>query len=466
MSSTPRRFDPGSAFKDGMLYLFSDDSALVVRAWPDPRAWRLALEGTWKGARPIGLDLAAPDKVRSSSSRRLRCQAQAFSVIPASQRRAAARFGVRAWALHSLFTRVPGALQLAERCPALAAGLAFATCLRPPVQQPLRSARALLRRPGPHSAQQVADWLGFEPSRALVRVLGKLEPGSCGVQNLRAIGRAMANPRIRKFLLHTPRLHQPLLRLLAVVTGPDWDTTVGNAVLVALASRPPQRAWPLVARIEYLQRSWSELFPQRRLPELVAVRQVNRLHAELMNELSSPEFLRSLARALGGFPLPPLNGGLIGGVRISPLRSVDDLLAEGEAMQHCIGSRRYVEDCVRGRGFGYRVGVEAPGLRGHEGLQATAWISPTAERRWQLGELRSVGNVAPLPLLNQAVERWLQDQNEPLSLPAPEIPEAARGRTLRVVRCRRRPACTRRGARAPRPSAQGQQLQLGFMVPF
>jgi hypothetical protein len=135
-------------------------------------------------------------------------------------------------------------------------------------------------------------------------------------------------------------------------------------------------------------------------------------------------------------------------------------------MQHCIGSRRYVEDCVRGRGFGYRIGVETPGLRGHVGLQATAWIRPTVERRWELGELRSVGNVAPLPLLNQAILRWLHYQEEPIPLPAPEIPEAARGHTLRVVRHRRGSKPTGRVPWSPPPPPPGQQLQLGFVVPF
>jgi hypothetical protein len=271
MASTPRSFDPGSAYKDGKLYLFDGQGVLVVRAWPAPRAWRLGLDGPWKGARPIGLDLAAPDKLRASSSRRLRCQAQAFAEIPVVQRRAAARFGDRAWSLHCLFTRVQGAIGLAERCPALAAGLAHANSLRPPVGKPMRSARALLRRPGPRTARQVAEWLGFEPSRAVVRVLGKLEPGSCGVRNLRALRWALANPRLRKFLLHASRLHQPLLHLLSLMAEPAWDTSVGNAVLVTVADRPPQRAWPLVARIESLQCSWPELWPRRPLSDLVSV---------------------------------------------------------------------------------------------------------------------------------------------------------------------------------------------------
>jgi hypothetical protein len=466
MSTTLRTFEPGSAYKDGKLYLFDMHGVLVVRAWPDPRAWRLGLEGPWKGARPIGLDLAAPDKLRASSRRRLRCQAEAFAAIPTDRRRAAARFGHRSWGLHCLFTRVPGALELAEHCPALAAGLAFSNSLRAAVCKPMRSARALLRHPGPHTARKVAGWLGLEPSRAMVRVLRKLEPSRCGVENLRAIKAAMDVATLRKATLHAPRLTQPLLNLMGQMMRPEWDVRLGCGILVELASFSKQDGWFFLWRLQALRRMWGQLWPERSLPVLASVAQVLRLQGRANRASRDPERLSSILGPERGFPSPPLMGGRIDGVQIQPLRSVSDLVAEGHSMRHCIGSVPYLADCVQGRGFAYRVAVEESGASDREGVQATLWLTPGHAQRWELSEIRARRNNAPPQRLRQAVERWLELQDRPRPIDKSAIPESARGRTLRVTRVRGRQSPTGRTRWVPPPPPLGHQLQLGFVVPF
>ncbi len=466
MSTKPRRFEHGSAYKDGKLYLFDDRSVLVVRAWPEPRAWRLGLEGAWKGARPLGLDLAAPDTLRPRSRRRKRCQAQAFEVIPVAQRRAAARFGERAWPLHVLFTRVPGAMELAERCPALAVGLAFSRQLRPPVARPLRSARALLRDPGPRTARRVAGWLGFEPSRATVRVLSRLPARLCSPGLLRIIRDALAGSVLRKVLLHAPALERPFTGLLWTMSQPGWSLEIASPVLSAVAAAPRERAWRLVGRLQTIGELWPELWPVRPPPRLVSLRQVHRLRDRLLEDQTSPTRLRALAESLGGFPLPPVPGGPCDGFRIDPLSSVDALLYEGEHMQHCIGTRDYVSACARHRGFAYHVQPLAPSLRLHPGQQATAWITPGEAGRWALAELRALDNAEPQPVLCRAVEHWLDLQDQPGHLRRLALPEEARGRTLRVRRLRRGVAPAHRQA-PPRPAPPlGQQLGLDFEIPF
>jgi hypothetical protein len=466
MTSTPRSFASGAAFAAGKLYIFREDSALVVRAWPDPRAWRLGLEGPWRGARPVGLDLAAPDKLRPGSAWRRRCEARAFAPIPRDRRRAAARFGDRGWPLHNLFTRVPGALALAELCPALAVGLAFSHLLRAPVRKPQRSARALLRSPGPRMARDVAAWLGFEPSRAVTRVLRKIEPRCCDAGNIIIVRAALQDRQLRKVLLHADRLGKPALVLLGWAVDPGWRPGLDTAVVNAAVRLHDRLAWGVVGDILHLRPWWADVWPERPLPRLVSVPQIARLAARVNAGLDSPRYLRSLAENLGGFPTPPLPGGLMDGYRFEPLYSVDDLIAEGCAMEHCIGSRPYVGRCARGEGFGYRVEAVAPQLVGQPQNRATVWIDRGEGQRWELGGLQARGNAEPSFLLREVVKHWLglQDFTNPVRVLAERTQQ--HDPTLALIPPPLRPR--RLGRQPPRrpPPAQGHQLGLQFDVPF
>jgi hypothetical protein len=466
MDPKHRSFDPGSACKDGKLYLFTDKGVLVVRPWPDPRAWRLDLEGPWMGARPLGLNLAAPDQLRSSSSLELRNQARAFAAIPRDRRRAAARFGERAWPMHVLFTRVPGALALAERCPALALGLAFANKLRPPVRQPLRSARALLRDPGPATARRVAGWLGFEPSRATVRVLGRLHPRDCSVGTLRLLRAGLEDPTMRKVLLHAPVLGKPLLGLLWDLAEPEHGLRLGSALLSAIAHADAEQGWHLLGCIGFLRANWFELWPDRPRPRLVSAPQLLRLHDLAFERYTSPVQLRALSTSLGGFPLPPRPAGMVRGVHVEPLLSVDDLIREGEIMDHCVGSREFVRDCALRRGYGYRVTGLGCGPSVLDTRRATAWLDLRGPDTWSLGQLRGPGNEMVPAELRAAVEAWLAQDPDELGPRRPFVPDAARGHTLRVVR-HRRPAPPPRRPQPPRPPPpQGWQVPMDFEIPF
>ena len=184
MQAQPRKFKPGTNWMPdrGKLYLFTTRDVIVVRPWPDPMAWRLGTEGPWHSVRPYGLPLDAPELLlRECGGPRIHQYARAFAAIPERQRRLAARFGGRAWHLHALFSRVPGSQELARRNPALAAALACSWLLRKPVKRPLRSARSLLRKPGPQICRAVSAWLGLGGARSTVRILGKIPPEDCSV---------------------------------------------------------------------------------------------------------------------------------------------------------------------------------------------------------------------------------------------------------------------------------------------
>jgi hypothetical protein len=299
-----------------------------------------------------------------------------------------------------------------------------------------------------------------------VRVLGMLAPRDCSVGTLRLLREAMADPVLRKVLLHAPVLSEPLLGLLWDLAEPGCRLRLGSAVLSAVANADVDDGWHLLGCLGYLQQVWPDLWPGRPMPRLVSTAQLLRLHHQAHEERVSPIRLRALAAGLGGFPAPPLPDGVVQGFRFVPLRSADDLIQEGERMGHCVGSIDYVIDCARGHGFGYRVQAEQAELRVAPGQRATVWINREDGLRWEIGELRARSNHSPLPPLRKAVERWIALQDEPRLMLRARIPDAAIGRTLRVVR-HRRPAPFARCLQPPRPpEAQGWQLSLGFDVPF
>jgi hypothetical protein len=460
-----RRFQPGTVYKDGKLYLFTSQSVVVVRPWPDPRAWRLGVSGGWKAVRPKALDLSAAEKLEAggASSWSLRCQARTFARIPEPRRLAATRFGQNAWALHNLFSRVPGALELASNCPALAAGLAFGHhCLQPTVTRPLRTARALLRDPGPRTARRVAERLGFEPSRAVVRVLRKLDPADCDPSGINTVRESLKRPSLRKFLLHTPQLHDSTLMLLRLAVGPT-RLRVGSQLLHDVGSMRGRDAWEILETLVTLEGWWLELWPDRVLPRIESCGQALRLLEEARLERDAPPRLREFVAEKGGFPDPPLMGGLIDDLRILPLRTLDDLLLEGQAMRHCLGSRAFVESCVGRWGYGYR--VEPHRSESETSPQrATLWVGPGEHDGWVLRQLRAEGNSPPSAPVLATVRRWIACQQRPGQVfPPPDRED--RGRTLRVVR--HRPG--RRAAAPPRrrpPPPLGEQLSLDFNMPF
>ncbi len=466
MSDQPRAFQRGSAFRDGKLYLFTERGVLVVRTWPDPRAWWRGQRCGWRGVVPRGLDLGAPERLVTSPepSRRLRCMAEAFSVVPVEQRLEAARYGELGWAMHNLFARVPGALELSRNCPALAAGLAQAAVMRPRCSRPWRSARRLLRSPGPATARRVARWLGFDASRGVVRVLRRLDPGLCTARNIRILRRALADDDLRRSLFHTRRLAEPLLVLLMVAASSP--VRVGGALYRTVAEAPRREVQEALHVVLDLVELWCHLQPPGPLPRLVSRGQVERLFVRGLRELDSPVRLQALAEERGGLPAPPLGGAGLRGLLIQPLSSVGALVEEGARMGHCIGSRSYVKDCLEGRGYAYRVSASEPGLSCIRGTRATAWVVPSDRGGWILAALHAAGNEEPVPLVREALDEWLGFHRPPLGPMHSWPPPQDRGRTLRVRRYRGRGIRVASPAPQRPPPPLGEQLGLAFAMPF
>jgi hypothetical protein len=412
---SPREFQPGSAYKDGKLYLFHGHELLVLRAWPRPAAWRLGLEGPWRGARPLGLELDAPERLAELPTehglkeyhfRRLRNQAAAFEAIPAEQRLEAARYAERAWCMHMLFSRVPGSLDLARVNPALAVGLAFHGALRPQVSQPMRSARTLLSSPGPGTAQRVAGWLGFDPSRAVVRTLRKLEHFQCTPWKLGLLQRALARLDTHKLLCHLPAFNGSVFTLLELLLEPGSPVVSANALALELATLGPELRRDVEELLRESTAEWARAFPQQPMPPLRSLEQLEQLHIDAQAKLGAAVYHWGGRRQL--YPPPPIMGITTPSVRIQPLSSPSQQRAEGRSMCHCVGNGLYVYKAARGSGYAYAVQVTV----GEEDQRATAWVVAQPDGSARLRSLRGRLNERPGPEVLVATQAWLEAHNQ------------------------------------------------------
>ncbi len=412
---TPREFQPGSAYKDGKLYLFSGHELLVVRAWPQPAAWRLGLDGPWRGARPLRLELDAPERwaalpeehgLREYHLRLLRNQAAAFEVIPAAQRLEAARYAERAWCMHVLFSRVPGALDLARVNPALAVGLAFHGALRPRVARPLRSARTLLAQPGPRTAQRVAGWLGFDPSRTVVRTLRKLEHAQCTPWKIALLQQALGQLDTHKLLCHLPSFNGPVFALLELLLDLAVPVQQANGLALMLAALAPDATREAEAQLRDTCCTWSAAFPGKPMPRLRSLAQLEQLHLDACVQLGAPVYHWGGQRQL--MPPPPVVAIETPAVRIQPLSSPTLQREEGRVMAHCVGNTDHLLQAARGKGYGYAAWLVVDG----EEQRATAWVVAQDDGTVKLKSLRARLNHHPAREIELAVRAWVGAHNE------------------------------------------------------
>jgi hypothetical protein len=412
---SPRTFQPGSAYKGGKLYLFSGHELLVVRAWPRPMAWRLGLDGPWRGARPLRLELDAPERwaalpedhtLREYHLRQLRNQAAAFEPIPRAQRLEAVRYAERAWCMHVLFSRVPGALDLARVNPALAVGLAFHSSLRPRVARPLRSARTLLAQPGPRTAQRVAGWLGFDPSRTVVRTLRKLSHAQCTPWKLELLQRALAQLDTHKLLCHVPVLNGSIFQLLELLLDPAVPVVNANALALELSALGPEPARGTESLISETSYAWAAAFPDKPMPPLRSLAQLEQLHIDASVQLGAPLYHWGGQRQL--LPPPPVVGIDTPTACIQPLGSPALQREEGRSMGHCVGNESYILRAARGAGYGYSVRLTV----GDEEQRATAWVVYELDRTVRVRSLRGRLNHHPAPEVAVAVQAWIDAHNQ------------------------------------------------------
>jgi hypothetical protein len=415
----------GSYFRDGKFYLFTRGTMLVVRGWPELRAWRKTPARPWQPVRPelrLGhpdllvadhtpriqrlprelpqqAGVAGDDERDERSEDRQQCPtppwlpAQLALEAEARQRLAAtfppdiqavlAPFAARQWHLAVLLARCPGALDLVRSNPALAFCLASSWCFRrQPVRWPLRSVRRLLKR----RQRDMLAWLGFPATESMVRVLRKVPPAACRVPLLLRLRQVVRDPWSVPYVRHLTRLNATALAVLAYRGL--------RAELTPRLVREMTEAAPdgeISATLRLLEDTWEMgiLLGGFRHPPFASLRQLLRTHDALVQELRRDHARRAAEEAIP-FPPPPLPGT----ADILPLTTAADLVQEGEEMRHCVaiyGPRVRAGEC-----YVYRV------------LRPTrATVSLVRQgQRWELEQVAGIANADVPDEVLEAVRRW------------------------------------------------------------
>lgn len=305
-----------------------------------------------------------------------------LGLFPPDVRARVSRLPERHWPVLSLLARCPGADELYTSNPALAFALASSNSLRArPVARPLRSARALLRKP----RTATLEWLGFPPADWVARVLGKVVPGAVSVRTLRYLRAALRAESVPKAFLHLPRLDLGTLRIL---TDPALHPL---ATFSLLAEIDTSRFASL--RAAYLlgdaARMYAAQHGGRQLPAQRSLAGLRRLHDELVARQNREGEPATLTLRL---PPAPVSGT----ESIVPLTTPAEILEEGRAMHHCVFS--YVREVARGSTYIYRV---------LEPERATVSLVKRGDG-WSIGQLCGIANARVAPATAAAVFDWAE----------------------------------------------------------
>ena len=443
----PRPIRRGALFKPdrGKLYFFDPtDGILVVRPWPELKAWRKTPKRAFKQVRPeISLaepphilpasrrsgpptgpvthgsseeelqaliarwpvniaddDTVQPRMIRGfhynkrwhaeSELRRLQvCRAFAES-FPAQVRQMVARFGSRQWHLAKL-ARLDGGLELIGTNPGLAFCLASSWVFKHSTH-PWRTARRLLRL----KRRDAAGWLRFPSTESTVRLLAKVAPEACYAPLLLNLRRAVNGgqpPELVKTLTFLPVLNADTLTVINSRTLLPYLTPALLRDLTRRAVHPGCTGeWRnLMVDVQRMLQRLRDALPPSPLRSLAAYR---RYHDALAREFNARFADETQEPMDDGSPLPP--PPFPGTPEIIPLSTPQEVHQEGVEQESCVVS--YLPKVRSGHCYLYR--VLAP-------QRATAEITEHQAGRGHLVQLSGFKNRPVSMATREAVENWL-----------------------------------------------------------
>lgn len=411
----------GAVFKidTGKLYLFAPGSITVMQSWP-PMAWKKTRSNLrWVHLRPKVLlpcgnlegrieHLSAPADENGQlllpfyadeTQRLWRADIAWLSWsarIPEHVREVVARFPDRQWHLLSFIARCgDAAIDLVLANPALAWALASNWAFhRPPVQRPMRSARALLK-PG-NKQKDILAWLGFPEAEAARKVLRKIAHKAINVPSLLYLQQSMTDPAVAKVLAHLP---PPInAGALRIVTDPGLLPFAGPTLVGEVSFKREEDERPKAA---YLLQDSLNMFRllyrgQGRFPHLKSLARLAEFHDSLVDEMGHIQ-LHDLDLALP--PVPVKGTGTI-----IPLTTARDLIEEGRLQRNCIAS--YIERvAIQQRLYIYRMTFPE---------RCTLSIMKRGAK-WVLCELKRTCNLPAAETTRQAVLEWLSQSQSAVS---------------------------------------------------
>ena len=399
-----KKGEPGFCFKDDALLIFRTDEVLRIRGWPDPDCVRKRhIEGYWQGYYPDFI-LVRPYRRPSKKTRNPDQLTLAFEMgprrlsLPEQRKRAFDQFrfsmprevarGLEPfhhaqWDLLNLLHDLPDALDLLNSNPALA----FCVALNPQLVNRRAATAAEGAQPIIHKKQkEIAGWLGFPRTAQAVKVLRKTAPGGLELTTLRRLRGALAMPEAAKVLGHVKRVN---LSIIEIATQPALLARVTPAFLEELAAEKRDDYYPHIACmlrecIELFRDLYPEAAPRiyRNMTRLridhrnLGMAYVQRHHRELLKY---------------NFPRPPVMGA--NGIR--PIRTVQDLVEEGEQQSNCVAC--YAKRIADRQTFIYRITYPERATLSLEKHHA----------RWQPGDLLAAKNRPAQPATRKYVEEWL-----------------------------------------------------------
>ena len=425
----------GVAFKNGKFYWFSEEGVLVLKPWPDPRAWTKDANHGWNASRkradrvfafyidntvydkppelpadlyefpgdektggaPVYTPLsdefpdilvlkeAAPPNGDYDAVRNYRQyeERRAISLyirfIPMTVRTELRRYAERRWHLLSLCARCPGAMDLSRSNPALLFALASNWAFhKPAVKMPVRAARSLVNR----KQRVILKWLGFPATESVRRLLAKIRPDALTVPRLLWLREHLPDPACLVLLQHLPRINDTVLRL---VTSRRVRPHLTPRLLLDLCVlEKGNHKWSFLPQLTLLYDTlrMCEAVNWERCPVLFrSLEAVEALHRDLAWRIAWVLRLRK-GVSYKRLPPPPFPGT----EWIRPLKTVEAIAREGWEQEHCAAN--YISLVAEGRQYLYCV---------LKPLRGTLAISRnTGTKRWYPSQFRQAAN-APVP---------------------------------------------------------------------
>jgi|SRR5690554_651965 len=239
--------------------------------------------------------------------------------------------------------------------------------------------------------KQILENLGLVNSASTLKILNRIRLQLRHDEDVRTLTRVLQQPELVKYLRHVPHPSLAAFQLLSrnpqlawpgLLSMLDDSSTIKDVLLLSR----------LVRDSHNMGASWQALQQTQTRQDL------QNLHDRMVrrfNEAAANDYALYLARQYAEFPSPPFQGS----DTIVPLASWEELLQEGNCMQHCVGS--YTGMVAAGEVFVYKV-TEPERLTLALRRKAHGWV---------LDELKGFHNAEPGSKALEAVYVWLHSES-------------------------------------------------------
>ena len=201
--------------------------------------------------------------------------------------------------------------------------------------------------------QQILCWLGYEGSRSMLRFFRKINLDWYGEEDFVVIKKILQHSKLLKTLRYFPEISR--VHLTATEKYIDLfqckffrrailGHTIGLSNLFSV--------WDTYIETIQIGIILRKVGIHGTIARFRSVKQLNKLHDSWYQELNRQKATahhRKLLRKYGEFPKPPIPGN----DHIVPIKSLNELAAEGKKMKNCLAS--YGERIYKKQSFVYRV---------------------------------------------------------------------------------------------------------------